>query len=246
MDGFDDTLAEVARVFCLAEAGLAGIWTTMQLPTRMEVLMSLRMRLLLCLGLVLASLTIAGAKKKDELPAYVLKAHTVAVLIDPNAGVSISSPLANKKAQDDVEQALMKWGRFKFVLDPQSADLVIVIRKGSGKMIEPTIGGMPTNDRPVIVQKTDNTIRLGGQQGRAPGAPQQPMPQDTSPTPQMEMSSPDDQFTVYAGNTDTPFEQRPVVWRYWNKNALRSPEVPAVAEFRKAIESSEKQQKSKP
>jgi len=30
------------------------------------------------------------------------------------------------------------------------------------------------------------------------------------------------------------------------KSALRSPNVPAVAEFRKAVEEAEKQQKSKP
>jgi hypothetical protein len=212
----------------------------------MEVFMPVRMRVLLCFVLAFFLLTIAGAKKKDEVPAYVLKARTVVVLIDPDAGVSMTSPQANKKAQDDVEQALMKWGRFKFVLDPQSADLVIVIRKGSGKMVEPTIGGLPTNDRPVIVQQTDSSIRIGGQQGRAPGAPQQPMPQETRPTPQMEAGSPDDMFAVYTGQSDTSFAQRPAVWRYSNKNALRSPDVPAVAEFRKAIEASEKQQKSKP
>ena len=124
--------------------------------------MPIRMRLLLSFVLAFCLLTIAGAKKKDELPAYVLKAHTVAVLIDPDAGVSVNSPMANKKAQDDVEQALTKWGRFRFVLDPQSADLVIVIRKGSGKIVQPTIGGLPTNDRPVIVQQTDSSIRIGG------------------------------------------------------------------------------------
>src|SRR5216683_2611975 len=203
----------------------------------MEVLMSIRMRLLLSFALFLAALTVAGAKKKDELPAYVLNARTVAVLIDPDAGVSVNSPLANKKAQEDVEKALMKWGRFRFVLDPQSADLVIVIHKGSGKIVQPNIGGLPTNDRPVIVQQTDSSIRIGGQQGRAPGAPQQPMPQETNPSPQVEAGSPDDMFSVYAGQGDnTSFASRPAVWRYSNKNALRSPDVPAVAEFRKAIE----------
>jgi hypothetical protein len=45
---------------------------------------------------------------------------------------------------------------------------------------------------------------------------------------------------------EVPFDQRPVAWRYSDKNALRSRDVPAVAEFRKAIEAAEKQQKSKP
>jgi hypothetical protein len=214
---------------------------------RLETMMPARVCLFAAFAVFSAALAIAGPKKKDELPAYVLKAHTVAVIIDPNAGVSATSPLANKKAQEDVEQALAKWGRLSFVLDPQSADLVIVIRKASGKLVQPTIGGLPTNDRPVIVQQTDTSVRLGGQQGRAPGAPQQPLPQDTNPGPQIEAAPPDDMFTVYAGHSDVPIDQRPLVWRYSNKNALRSPDVPAVAEFRKAVESTEKQQqKSKP
>jgi hypothetical protein len=41
--------------------------------------------------------------------------------------------------------------------------------------------------------------------------------------------------------------RRSVAWRYFKKNALRSPDVPAVGEFRRAIESAEKQQgKAKP
>ena len=71
--------------------------------------MIVRMRVLLIV-LLSTSLAIAGNKKKPLLPAYVLKARTVAVLIDPNAGTSATSPLANKTAQEDVEKALMKWG----------------------------------------------------------------------------------------------------------------------------------------
>jgi hypothetical protein len=212
----------------------------------MEAMMPVRMRVVLRVFLLSTLLGIAGVKQKDQLPAYVLKAHSVVVIIDPDAGMSVTSPLANKKAQEDVEQALMKWGRLSLVLDPQSADLVIVIRKGAGKVVQPTIGGTPTNDRPVIVQQTDNSIRIAGQKGRAPGSPQQPLPQDTNPAPQVEVAQPDDMFSVYEGHGDGAIDQRPVAWRYVSKNALHSPDIPAVAEFRKAIESAEKQQKPKP
>jgi hypothetical protein len=212
----------------------------------MEAMMPIRMRVLLAFVLIATSLALAGPKKRDQLPAYVLKAHTAVVIVDPSAGTSVNSPLANKKAQEDVEQALMKWGRLSLVLDPQSADLVIVIRKGSGKLVQPTIGGLPTNDRPVIVQQTDRSIRIGGQQGRAPGSPQQPLPQDTNPAPQIEAAPPDDMFSVYEGGSAGAIEQRPIAWRLVAKNALQSPEVPAVVEFRKAIETAEKEKKSKP
>jgi hypothetical protein len=208
--------------------------------------MLVRMRGSLVLILAFASLVVAGNKKKIVLPAYVLNARTVVVLIDPNAGISPEAPLANKTAQEDVEKALAKWGRLSLVLDPQTADLVITIRKGSGKIVHETIGGMPTNDRPVIVQPTDTGIRGGAQKGRSPSTPTQPLPQDTRAAPQTEVGSSEDTFIVYVGRLSGPVDQQSPIWRYTNKDALHSPTVPAVAEFRKLIEEAEKQQKTKP
>ena len=209
--------------------------------------MSIRMRVLLAFLLCFATVALAG-KKKVALPPYVLHAHTVVVLIDPNAGINPEAPLANKTAQEDVEKALAKWGRLSLVLDPGTADLVITIRKGSGKLVQQTIGGVPTNDRPVIVQPTDSGIRIGAQQGRSPNAPQQPLPQDTRPAPQTEVGSADDTFIVYEGHSanSVSLDQQAPAWRYTKKDALHSPNVPAVDEFRKLIEEAEKQQKTKP
>jgi hypothetical protein len=212
----------------------------------MEAVMLVRMRISLVLVLVFASLVIPGTKKKIALPAYVLNARTVVVLIDPNAGISPEAPLANKTAQEDVEKALAKWGRLSPVLDPSTADLVITIRKGSGKIVHETIGGMPTNDRPVIVQPTDTGVRVGAQKGRSTSAPTQPLPQDTRAGPQTEVGSSEDTFIVYEGHSSGPVDQQVPTWRYTHKDALHSPNVPAVAEFRKLIEEAEKQQKSKP
>ena len=205
--------------------------------------MIVRARVLLLILVVVTSAAIAGPKKKDLLPAYVLKARTVLVIVDPDVGVSMSAPQANKTAQDDVEKALMKWGRFAPVIAGMPADLVITVRKGTGKVVEPTIGG-GTNDRPVIVQQTDNSTRLGGQIGRPPDS-QQGTPRDEKPHPQMEVAPPDDIFVVYEGSQGL-HPDGPPVWHYSAKDALRSPDVPAVAEFRKIIEAAEKQQKTKP
>jgi hypothetical protein len=206
--------------------------------------MFVRMRILLVLVLLFTSLAIAGDKRKNLLPAYILKARTVLVLIDPAAGTSTTSPLANKTAQEDVEKALMKWGRLTPSLDAQTADLVITVRKGTGKIVQPTIGGMPTNDRPVIVQPTDGGIRIGMQQGRPTDATQT-APQDTKPYPKTEVGPSEDMFVVYEGHVDGPLDRAPA-WRYITKDALHSPNVPAVAEFRRIIEEAEKQQKAKP
>jgi len=202
--------------------------------------MFIRIRLVAAILVLSTSLAFAGGDKKPVLPAYVLRAETVFVLIDPDAGTSPTSPMANQQARDDVEKALMKWGRFRMAMNAGVADLVVVVRKGSGKIVQPTIGGLPTNDRPVIVQKTDNGGRIGGQKGRPPGSTD-PVPQDTHPTPQIEAGMTDDMFVVYHGGQGNPLDG-PAAWRYIGKDALKSPNVPAVAEFRKAIEEAEKQQ----
>jgi hypothetical protein len=213
--------------------------------------MTVRQRVALLAFLICSlSLSIAVAKKKPQVPDYILKAQTVCVIIDPDAGTSLNDPLANKTAQDDVEKAIMSWHRYSLVQEPGRADLVIVIRKGANKPVDRTIGNLPTNDRPVTVQQTDNAIRIGGQQGRAPGSPNQTMPQDTRPEQQTEVGTAvaQDSFVVYGpGNMDmghsagSQMGDRNVGWRSMGKNILKSPEVPAVSDFRKAIEDTEKQ-----
>ncbi len=92
--------------------------------------MPMRMRVLLSLGLLLTGLTIAESKKKPALPLSVLKAHTVIVLIDPDAGIPVNAPLANTTAQEDVRKAITKWGRLGLAQTVGTADLVITVRKG--------------------------------------------------------------------------------------------------------------------
>jgi len=59
--------------------------------------------------LLVANSAFGNEKKKPVLPPTVLNARTAVVLIDPDAGISPSAPLANKTAQEDVEKALAKW-----------------------------------------------------------------------------------------------------------------------------------------
>jgi hypothetical protein len=205
--------------------------------------MPIRVRLVLSLVLLVTSVAIADKKKKDTLPPEILNAQTVVVLVDPDAGMSTSEPLANKTAQDDVEKALAKWGRLRLMLIGGSdADLVITVRKGNGKAVQPTVNGEPTNDRPVVVVPSDSGIHIGVQQGQPPGSTQPP-PQDTSPRLGGEVGPAEDTFLVYVGGSSgaPPLDRAPV-WRYVSKNALHSPEVPAVAEFKKAVEAAVKQQ----
>jgi len=85
----------------------------------------------MALALALAA-GMGSAKKKEKvlLPDFVLKAQTVVVLILPDAGEPMNDPFANRKAQEEVEKALMKWGRYRLTQDASTADLVIGVKKG--------------------------------------------------------------------------------------------------------------------
>jgi hypothetical protein len=178
--------------------------------------------------------------KKKILPAFVLEARTVLVVVDPDAGISPLNPNENRVAQEDVEKAFTSWGRFSPVMDAQTADLVISVRRSHGRAVNPTIGGVP-NNCPVILQPNDSEIRVGGQQGTStPVTDPSAEPPPTGPHPQTEVGPSDDTFAVYRGHVEYPLDTPPI-WRYVAKDALSSPSVPAVTQFRKAIEQSDKE-----
>jgi hypothetical protein len=191
--------------------------------------------------LLVCSLVAAGKdKKKVILPTDVLEARTVLVVVDPDAGAALDAPMANRTAQEDVEKALMNWGRFTMAPDASTADLIISVRKGNGRMAQPTVGGVPINNRPVIMDPTDSGIGMGGHTN-----PSQTGDQPQTPHPQLEVGPTDDMFVVYRGKRYDALES-PAVWRYSAKDALRSPGVPAVEAFKKVITEAEKQQAATP
>jgi hypothetical protein len=201
---------------------------------------------IVCIAIAAATLSFANEKKKTVLPATILNAQTVTVIIDPEAGVSTDVPLANKTAQDDVEKAFANWGRFKPIMSGMGPDIIVVIRKGNGKILQPTVhGGGSPNDAPVVIQPNDNGIRIGGQKGKPVGTSQND-PEMGKPEPGATVGATEDSFAVFDGHVTDPTNNMPI-WRYIRKNALHSHDVPAVAEFRKIVEETEKQlQKQQP
>jgi hypothetical protein len=212
-----------------------------------------RMSVLLSVALLLAPFTSAKDKNKAILSAEVLRAQTALVVINPEAGEPLMDPSANRRAQEDVEKSLMKWGRFRMVMEPQTADLVIAVRKGTGRAASPTIRGGPIDNRPVILEPTENgDVRIGAQHRHPPNLtpPGMGAPQDTGPRLGNEVGPSEDTLEVYRGGVESPLDSAPV-WRYMAKDALRSPVVPAVDQFRKAVDEAEKaatqkQRKPKP
>jgi len=217
----------------------------------------LRISILLSVAFFLTPLATGKDKDKDKnkvpLPADVLNAQTVLVAIQPGAGEPLANPDANRRAQEDVEKALMKWGRFRIVMEAQSADLVFAIRRGTGKAVTPTVSGGPVDNRPVILQPGGGgDIRIGGQRGKPPdlSQPGANPQQNTGPQVHTEIGPSEDMLEVYRGGIEYPLDS-PAVWRYMAKDALRSPQVPAVDQFRKIFDeaqkaANQKQQKQNP
>jgi len=207
--------------------------------------MTARCSTLILLAALLALPANAKDKKKPTVPEYVLRATTVLVVVNPEAGEPLNQPMANATARDNVEKALMEWGRFRVVMDGAESDLVIAVRTGSGKMMQPTIKGGPIDNRAGVGQSTDSTIRIGGQQGHPPPLtdPGIDGPQ-SGPRVSNEVGPSEDMFEVYRGGVQTPLDA-PAVWRYIAKDCLRPPKVSAVEEFRKAIVDAEKPQPPK-
>ena len=207
--------------------------------------MSTRFAVFFLFVLMIASPSEAKDKKKQVLPDFVLKAETVVVVIEPDAGEPVTNPTANRTAQDNVERQLEKWGRFRLVMDPQVADLIIAVR--TGHAAGPTISNSPGDDRPVIIQSGDGNVRVGGQQGRPrdlvnPGIGRSV---DRGPRIGNEIGPSEDMFSIYRGGIEYPLDAPPI-WRYMAKGALKGPQVPAVEQFKKALTESEKQRAQKP
>jgi len=203
---------------------------------------------LLALVVVLtASHGIAKDKTKNLLPDYVLKARTVVIVLTPEPARPLTDPIQNRTVQEDVEKALVQWGRLQPVYNVQSADLVIAVRKGTGRTVTPTVSGIPA-DGPLVVQPAGRgAVIAGGQQG-PPDLSNDPAlgrPPTAQPQVETDIGPSDDTFEVYRGRVEYPLDSVPV-WRYSGRGALYSPNVPAVAHFREAVEKAEKSAQHKP
>ncbi|HKQ88454.1 MAG TPA: hypothetical protein VJS43_16980 [Candidatus Acidoferrales bacterium] len=175
---------------------------------------------------LLAAVVSARPKHKKEtvLPDFVWQARSVAVVILPDSPEPANDPLANHKAQENVEDAFLKWGRFRLEQERSVADLIIAVRKGSGKLATPTISHGPMDSPPGTIEATDDTIRIGVKTRGTAAA---------EPVPGVEVGAADDLLEVFQAGSDAP------IWKYSAKDALKAPGMPAVGKFREAVEEAE-------
>ena len=206
--------------------------------------MTARLSWLVLLAALLTVPANAKDKKKSSLPEYVLRAATVVVVVSPDAGEPLDQPTANATARENVEKALMQWGRLRLVPEGQESDLIITVRTGNGRAVRPTIKGGPIDQRPGVAQGDEGSIRIGGHQGQPPPLGDPSAGPQNGPRISNEIGPSEDTFEVYRGGGRYPLDA-PAVWRYIAKDCLREPGVSAVEEFRKTIAAAEKPQPPK-
>jgi len=190
--------------------------------------MTRRLCSLLALTLLLAG-SAFPKQKKPRIPDSVLHAETVIVAIEPDTGEPLDNPQANEQTRESIERALTQWGRFRVVPDGQQSDLVIGIRIGNDKLLRPTVKGGPFYDN----------IRVGQRSQGPPLGEQRPDLDSRGPRITNEVGPTADSFSVYRGGVANAFSSS-ALWHYTAKDCLRSPEIKAVEEFRKAVADAEK------
>jgi len=205
-------------------------------------------RLVAFMALLFAA-AVADAQRQPIPQTYkldILNARTIAV-------VAYSSPAAedsqeNQRSRLEVQNALRGWGKYQVVPDAGIADLIVVVRKGHAQAA--TIGG-PTGPNPVTVGPLDSGVNIGVHRGQnAPLSRTDSSQVSSQPRRGSEVGSADDLLEVYRGSqplpgdasrdaTEYPLDEPPM-WVYTAKDALKSPKIEAVAEFRKAVEAADK------
>ncbi|MGA2690085.1 MAG: hypothetical protein ABSE85_18645 [Candidatus Korobacteraceae bacterium] len=192
---------------------------------------------------------VANAQQQPIPQTYkldILDARTIAVVAYPSQAAE--DPQENQRSRLEVQNAMREWGRYQVVADAGVADLIMVVRKGHAQAA--TIGG-PTGTSPVTVGPLDSGVNIGVHRGQNPTLSRTDSSQVSSqPRPGSEVGSAADLLEVYRGHqplpgdasrdaTQYPLDETPV-WTYTAKDALKSPKIEAVTEFRKAVEAAEK------
>jgi hypothetical protein len=188
---------------------------------------------------LLATCGFAKDKSKNLLPSYVLQAKTVAVVIDPSAGFSIDDPRANQLAQQYVEAAFLKWGRFEPVSDPKTADLIVTVRKGNGRLMDDTMSDARQNNG---TNPNNRGGSMGSPRGSQPGLSGDPGLGSSQQSPAAGIGQVEDLFAVFKGGEKSPFTTP--VWKYASNDGL-SQTVPAVAAFKRAVAAADKAEAEK-
>jgi hypothetical protein len=185
----------------------------------------MRRILLLALAVSLTLSTSAQKKKVEqrELPDRVLVAQFVYVTGWHGGVHDFRTPPEEKSAILRVEAAVHEWGRYRLVLIPGDADLMLVVKPGHLGMMQ---GG----------------VNVGGGPDVAVGTP--PFGRSTSPAGTgvgygVEAGSPDDFLMLSLSPNIDPIHA-PYIWKSSSSKGLQGRKIPLFEDLRRAVVESDK------
>jgi hypothetical protein len=209
------------------------------------------MTILFFIALAVVPLASAKNKKKQPLPNYVLKAQTVAVVIPPEAGEPLTSPAANRTAQVNVmNECIVEMMQIQGGVGFTDRGLDRSRTEGTCEWPnDPQFPrGLPTGyPRWRCSPFRWRSCPPAGVSRRSPDLTNPGVGRPSTRTPNIanEAGMSEDSFEVYMGGVDYPLDAPPV-WRYVAKDALNSPQMTAVQQFRNAVNESDQLSQQKP
>lgn len=160
---------------------------------------------------------VLALKAEDKNPIQAVVKNATYVMVTTYSGDIFSPDVSpdDRRAAQNVQDAIQKWGRYKLVYKAGEADLILVVRTGRLAEVK---GGVQVGTQRV----GDTTSRS---HGSAIGG---------------EVGDPQDTLEVYMASRGI---NGPPLWRGRAQGGLKAPEMQLVKEFRSKVEAPEKKKK---
>ena len=171
------------------------------------------------LAILVPAFGLAQKKKHNDVPAVFETAHSVYVeAADGDYSKPGLSP-ADRKAIEDVQDAVQAWHRYTLAVHPEQADLILVVRKAR-------TGGADSQTGP----STTPRVPVGQTPVRAPGQ----LGDTDSMGPAAQMGAEGDSLLVYTMNADG--KRKGPIWTRELPGGLDAPSVMLLQQLKSAVE----------
>jgi hypothetical protein len=171
------------------------------------------------LAILIPAIAMAEKKKKNDVPEAFSTAHSIYVESADGDYSKANVSAADRKAIEDVQDAMQGWHRYTLAAHAEQADLVFVVHKARAGGVD-SASGMPATQR---VPLGSTPVRAPGQPGDADGM-----------APAAQMGVEGDRLLVF---TMTPEGKRKgPIWTRELQGGLDGPLVILVEQLKSAVE----------
>ncbi|HUD14907.1 MAG TPA: hypothetical protein VMQ56_14740 [Terracidiphilus sp.] len=175
---------------------------------------------ILLLAILLPAFGLAEKKKHNDVPEAFAAAHSVYVEAEDGDYSKPGVSAADRKAIEDVQDAVQAWRRYTLAVHPEQADLILVVRKGLSSGGVDSQSGLPTTPR---VPNGQTSVRAPGQPGDA-----------DSMGPAAQLGAEGDRLLVYSMTADG--KRKGPVWTRELQGGLDAPSNLLVQQLKSAVE----------